>query len=50
MTCRKTAMPRNKAEPEVILTSGSSRPQYGVYGFFGVLYSASFWTGSQTVS
>ncbi len=50
MTFRKTAMLRNEAEPEVILASGSSMPQYGAYGFFGVSYSASFWKDSQTVS
>lgn len=50
MTCRKTAMRRNKAEPKAIPASGSSMPQYGVYGFFGVWYSASFWKDSQTVS
>jgi len=30
--------------------SGPSRPRHGAYGFFGVLYSATFWNGSQMVS
>jgi hypothetical protein len=27
-----------------------ARPRQGAYGFFGVLYSSSFWNGFQTVS
>ncbi len=36
--------------PEDAARSGSSTLPYDAYGLFGVLYSASFWNGSQTVS
>jgi len=34
----------------VAARSGASMLRYDAYGFFGVLYSASFWNGFQTVS
>ncbi len=50
MTFRKTAMVPYQAKPKATLTPGASMPRYGVYGFFGVSYLASFWKDSQMVS
>lgn len=36
--------------PNRIIPSSPSILQQDIYGFFGVLYSTSFWSGFQTVS
>jgi hypothetical protein len=40
----------NAAVVAAALWSTHDRPQHDGYGLFGVLYSASFWNGFQTVS